>query len=97
MGESDLGLRKFLAPEIVFGIGARNLVANYIKNYGRTKVFVVADKNLYNLSWNFANIPMQVIAGTIIRAHLNILFFIYKNTKTKGIASKSKIALLPPE
>lgn len=46
-----MGLRKFLAPEIVFGIGARNLVANYIKNYGITKVFVVTDKNLYKTKW----------------------------------------------
>lgn len=36
-------LRKFLAPEIVFGAGARHLAGRYAKNFGAAKVLLVTD------------------------------------------------------
>lgn len=39
-------LRKFIAPEFVFGVGAANLVAQYAKNYSVTKALIVTDKNI---------------------------------------------------
>jgi alcohol dehydrogenase class IV len=39
-------LRKFLAPEIVFGAGARHLAGRYAKNFGAAKVLLVTDAGL---------------------------------------------------
>lgn len=51
MGEKIFELRKFLAPEIVFGIGARKLAGNYAYNHGITKAFLVTDKGLEKTKW----------------------------------------------
>lgn len=42
----SLELRKFLAPEIVFGAGARHLTGRYAKNFGTKKVLLVTDKGV---------------------------------------------------
>lgn len=42
----SLELRKFLAPEIVFGVGARHLTGRYAKNFGTKKVLLVTDKGV---------------------------------------------------
>lgn len=39
-------LRKFFAPEFIFGTGARKLAGRYVKNLGLSKVLVVTDKNI---------------------------------------------------
>ena len=39
-------LRKFVAPEFIFGSGARLLVGRYAKNFGARKVFIVTDPNV---------------------------------------------------
>ncbi len=44
-------LRKFVAPEFVFGIGARYLVGRYAKNFGARKVLVVTDKGILDTGW----------------------------------------------
>ncbi|EKQ50614.1 MAG: alcohol dehydrogenase, class IV [Methanobacterium sp. Maddingley MBC34] len=44
--ESVLELRKFVAPEFIFGSGARLLVGRYAKNFGARKVFIVTDPNV---------------------------------------------------
>ena len=36
-------LRKFVAPEFIFGVGARLQVGLYAKNLGATNVLVVSD------------------------------------------------------
>lgn len=36
-------LRKFVAPEILFGAGARKAVANYARTFGARKVLLVSD------------------------------------------------------
>ena len=43
MGEDDFTLRKFVAPEFVFGVGARHLAGRYAKNLGGRKILVVSD------------------------------------------------------
>ena len=42
----ELELRKFFAPEFIFGIGARKLAGRYAKNFGISKVLIVTDKNI---------------------------------------------------
>lgn len=38
-------LRKFVAPEFIFGTGAMNLAGRYAKNFGGSKILLVTDKN----------------------------------------------------
>lgn len=48
MNNSEFELRKFFAPEFIFGIGARNLAGRYAKNFGINKLLIVTDKNVRN-------------------------------------------------
>ncbi len=41
-----LSLRKFVAPEIVFGEGALEYLAQYIANFGGRRVFIVTDRGV---------------------------------------------------
>lgn len=44
-------LRKFVAPEFVFGPGAINLTGRYAENYGARKVLLVTDTNVAKAGW----------------------------------------------
>lgn len=49
---SDISsLRKFVSPEIIFGAGARNTVANYARNFGARKVLIVSDSGVADAGW----------------------------------------------
>ena len=49
--ETLLEMRKFLAPEFVFGVGALDLVGQYAGNLGARKVLVVSDKGVSDAGW----------------------------------------------
>jgi alcohol dehydrogenase len=49
--EADQGLRKFVAPEFVFGAGARHLVGRYAKNFGAHHVLIVTDPGVVAAGW----------------------------------------------
>jgi alcohol dehydrogenase class IV len=49
-------LRKFVAPEFVFGIGSRHLAGRYVKNLGGRKVLIVSDPGVVAAGW-----PQDVI------------------------------------
>ncbi len=44
-------LRKFLAPEFIFGAGARHLVGRYARNLGARKLLVVTDPGVIAAGW----------------------------------------------
>ncbi len=44
-------LRKFVAPEYIFGVGARHLAGRYAKNMGARKVLVVSDPGVVAAGW----------------------------------------------
>ncbi|MGE0076563.1 MAG: alcohol dehydrogenase-like regulatory protein ErcA [Bacteroidales bacterium] len=46
-----LELRKFVAPEYIFGINARKMAANYCKKLGAEKVFIATDSGLKKTPW----------------------------------------------
>lgn len=46
-----LSLRKFVAPEFIFGAGAYNLAGRYARNFGAKKVLVVTDKGVMDAGW----------------------------------------------
>lgn len=49
--EIELDLRKFVAPEFVFGAGAGNLAGRYAKNLGARRVLVVTDPGVSAAGW----------------------------------------------
>lgn len=48
---NELELRKFVAPEFIFGIGAQHLVGRYAKNFGARKILVVTDPGIIAAGW----------------------------------------------
>jgi len=48
---TKFALRKFVAPEFVFGIDARKLAGRYARNYGARKVLVVSDPGVVAAGW----------------------------------------------
>ncbi len=46
-----LELRKFVAPEFVFGTGALDLAGQYARNFGAKKVLVVTGPNIIDAGW----------------------------------------------
>ncbi|WP_341964400.1 alcohol dehydrogenase-like regulatory protein ErcA [Pseudomonas sp. RC10] len=51
MSQSLNMLRKFVAPEIIFGAGSRHSVGNYAKTFGARKVMVVSDPGVIAAGW----------------------------------------------
>ncbi|MBI5679965.1 MAG: iron-containing alcohol dehydrogenase [Methanobacterium sp.] len=51
MNIHDMELRKFVAPEFVFGLDARFLTGRYAKNIGATKVLVVTGPQIIKNRW----------------------------------------------
>jgi alcohol dehydrogenase len=50
-GYSVTELRKFVAPEFVYGVGALNLVGRYAKNFGTRKALIVTDPGVIEAGW----------------------------------------------
>src|SRR6185369_7160618 len=71
MGENEFTLRKFVAPEFVFGVGARHMAGRYAKNMGGRKVLVVSDPGVVAAGWtkdvtdslDEAGIPFALYTG----------------------------------
>ena len=47
----QLDLRKFVAPEYIFGLDARLMAANFCKNLGGRMVFLATDAGVLNTPW----------------------------------------------
>ena len=50
--DSELELRKFVAPEFVFGVGALELAGRYAKNLSGRKVLLVTDPGVQATGWS---------------------------------------------
>ncbi len=51
MDIQNMELRKFVAPELVFGLDARFLAGRYAKNFGARKVLIVSDPGIIAAGW----------------------------------------------
>jgi len=49
--EANFELRKFVAPEFVFGLDARLLVGRYLNNFAAKKILLVTDKGVISSGW----------------------------------------------
>ncbi|HEY3446678.1 MAG TPA: alcohol dehydrogenase-like regulatory protein ErcA [Myxococcales bacterium] len=64
-------LRKFVAPEIVFGPGARKLVGRYARNLGARRALLVSDPGVVRAGWTGeaaadlaeAGVPASIFTG----------------------------------
>jgi len=71
MGENEFTLRKFVAPEFVFGVGARHMAGRYAKNLGGRKILVVSDPGVVAAGWTrdvtasleAAGVPFALFTG----------------------------------
>jgi len=63
---SLLELRKFLAPESVFGAGAAALSGRYVQNLGARRVLLVTDPNVRALPWFAAILHGIAEAGVAV-------------------------------
>ena len=48
---NEFELKKFVVPEFVFGVNARNMVGNYAKNLGAVKALIVTDYGIITAGW----------------------------------------------
>ncbi len=51
MPDDHMELRKFVAPELIFGEGARHMAARYAKNFGASKALIVTDPGIMAAGW----------------------------------------------
>ncbi len=66
---SEFELRKFVAPEFIFGIGARKLAGRYAANFGARKIMVVTDPGVMQAGWT------EDVLATLKRAGLDVIVF----------------------
>ena len=45
-------LRKFVAPEVVFGVGARQLAGQHARNLGAQHALLVTDSGVIGAGWS---------------------------------------------
>ncbi|WP_320175060.1 alcohol dehydrogenase-like regulatory protein ErcA [Maridesulfovibrio sp.] len=46
-----LAMRKFVAPELVFGVGSSKLAGQYAENFGVSRALIVTDPGIVKCSW----------------------------------------------
>ncbi|MEN6326367.1 MAG: alcohol dehydrogenase-like regulatory protein ErcA [Syntrophomonas sp.] len=84
---SELHLRKFVAPEIVFGVGARYLTGRYAHNLGARKILIVSDPGIIAAGWT------QQVIRSIEEEGLPYVLFdgVTPNPKTYEIMNGAEI------
>lgn len=65
----QLELRKFVAPEFIFGVDARLMAVNYCKNLGGKKIFLVSDAGIMATRW------FREIEESLIHNDFNFVVF----------------------
>ncbi len=66
--QSDLELRKFVAPEFIFGLGALKLAGRYAKNFGASRILIVTDPGVMAAGWTdqvIANLELESLPYVI--------------------------------
>jgi alcohol dehydrogenase class IV len=74
----EFELRKFVAPEYIFGVGARKLAGRYAKSLGGRKVLVVSDPGVVAAGWT------KDVCESIVEEGLSYALF-------TGVSSNPKV------
>ncbi|MCB9482294.1 MAG: iron-containing alcohol dehydrogenase [Desulfobacteraceae bacterium] len=72
MHHSIRELRKFIAPEIIFGTSSRTLAGQYCKNFHAKKALVVSDPGVIQTGWTDEVIESLLDAGINYRLFSNV-------------------------
>lgn len=75
--QPGLELRKFVAPEILFGVGARQLVGQYVRNFNAKKVMIVTDPGVVAAGW------VDQAIKSLRSAHVS--YTVYDNVRTNPL------------
>lgn len=62
-------LRKFVAPEYIYGRGSRGLVGQYANNFGLSKVLLVTDEGVKNAGWS------DDVQKTLIQSGIEVIIY----------------------
>jgi len=65
----SLELRKFVAPEFIFGVGARELTNQYAQNFSARKALVVTDPGVIDAGWT------ADVTASLEDAHIPFIIF----------------------
>ncbi len=65
-------LRKFVAPEFIFGRDARKLVARYARKLGGKRIFLVSDPGVHAAGWAQEALDLLVAEGLIVTLFLGV-------------------------
>lgn len=83
----ELEMRKFVAPEFIYGVGARNLAGRYAKNLGARKVLVVTDPGVMAAGWT-----EQVVASLAAEGlSYHVFSQVTSNPKAEEVMSGAEI------
>lgn len=74
-----LELRKFVAPEFIFGAGSLNLVARYAANFGARNALIVTDPGVIEHGWT------QKIIDNLTEASINYVVFSHVSPNPRSI------------
>lgn len=61
--KTQAGLRKFAAPEILFGVGSRHHAGRYARNLGGRKILVVTDHGVQATGWTLEVVESLTASG----------------------------------
>jgi alcohol dehydrogenase class IV len=84
---TEFELRKFVAPEFIFGIDARKLTGRYARNLGARKVMVVTDPGVMAAGWT------QDVAASLEAASLDYTVFsgVSSNPKAEEVMAGAEL------
>lgn len=69
MGQIQLELRKFVAPEYIFGLKARLLAGNFCRQLGGKKVLLVTDSGILKTPW------VKEVEDSLIQSGIDFVIF----------------------
>ena len=84
---TEFELRKFVAPEFIFGIDARKLTGRYARNLGARKVMVVTDPGVIAAGWT------QEVIATLENVNLDYTVFsaVSSNPKAEEVMAGAEL------
>ena len=82
-----LAMRKFVAPEFVYGAGALQLAGQYATNLGAGKVLLVSDEGVAKAGWT------DLVAESLEQAGLPLVLFtdVSPNPRTKEVMAGTEL------
>ena len=83
----ETALRKCVAPEFIFGIGARRMAGQYARNLGARKLLVVTDPGVIQAGW------LKDVTDSLTAENLSYIVFddVIPNPRETNVASGAKI------